>query len=107
MTKTITIILTALLICSCSLTACADGIEDVYAMTTVVVGIDYEEDAVTCQDFNGYLWVFYGVEDWLPGDVATLMMWNAETDIIFDDEVLDVFYSGYLEGEALAQWCNH
>ena len=84
-----------------------ETIEDVYAITTVVVELDHRNDTVTCQDFNGNLWAFYGVEDWMVGDVATLMMWNAETDTIYDDEVVGVYYSGWFTLDQMAQWLNH
>lgn len=92
----------------CAVSAKGEGaLEDIYAITTVVVEINHDEDTVACQDFNGNIWVFYGVEDWLVGDVATLVMWNCETDIIYDDEVMDVYYSGWFTLEQVAQWLNH
>lgn len=101
------ILLVAFIAMGCAVCAKAEAIEDVYAMTTVVVALDHEEDSVTCQDFNGNLWVFYGVEDWSVGDVATLIMWNAESDIIYDDEVLDAYYSGWFDLPQLTHWLNH
>jgi hypothetical protein len=41
------------------------------------------------------------------GDVATLMMWNAGTDLIYDDEVLDVYFSGWFDLPQLTHWLNH
>ncbi len=100
-------ILIACIIISCAAGAKGETIEDVYAITTVVVELDNSEDTVTCQDFNGNLWVFYGVEDWMVGDVATLMMWDAETSTIYDDEILHAYYSGWLTLEQMAQWLSH
>ena len=91
----------------CAASAKGETIEDVYAITTVVVELNHRNDTVTCQDFNGNLWVFYGVEDWLVGDVATLIMWNAETDTIYDDEIVHAYYSGWFTPEQAAQWFNH
>lgn len=113
MTKVVCMMMVAVLLIACVSMGCAicakadEAIEDVYAMTTVVVELNSEEDSVTCQDFNGNLWVFYGVEDWCVGDVATLIMWNAETDLIYDDEVLDVYYSGWFDLPQLTHWLNH
>lgn len=102
-------VLIACIVMSCAASAKGETIEteDVYAITTVVVELDYGEDTVTCQDFNGNLWVFYGVEDWAVCDVATLVMWNAETDTIYDDEILHAYYSGWLTLEQVAQWLSH
>jgi len=70
----------------------------IYGLTTVVVEISKPNDKVTCQDFNGNLWQFEGVEDWCENDIATLIMNDKGTELIKDDEILDVRYGGYFEG---------
>lgn len=42
--------------------ACASA--ETYAMTTVVVSLDYDTDTVEVEDFNGNVWAFDGCEDW-------------------------------------------
>lgn len=69
-----------------------------YALTTVVVELDTENDVVTCEDFNGNLWEFEGCEDWTIGDIASLLMSNRGTEKIYDDTIIDTRYSGYFEG---------
>lgn len=69
-----------------------------YPMTTVVVEISEPNDTVTCRDFNGNLWQFRGVEDWVVGDVASLLMDDAGTPMIKDDIVLDARYDGWFAG---------
>jgi len=69
-----------------------------YGLTTVVTDISKANDRVTCQDFNGNLWQFEGVEDWCVNDIATLIMDDNGTKEIKDDEILDVRYGGYFEG---------
>lgn len=69
-----------------------------YALTTVVVELDEENDIVTCEDFNGNLWKFYGCEDWTIGDIASLLMNDSTTANIYDDEIINARYNGYFEG---------
>lgn len=68
-----------------------------YPMTAVVVDTDYAADVVVIEDCNGYLWEFYGVEDWEIGDVCTCIMDDNGTEKIFDDVIINAQYSGYFE----------
>lgn len=72
--------------------------EEIYSLTTVVVDVNYETDIVTCEDFNGNAWDFYGCEDWLEGDICSMVMYNHGTVIIYDDEIINVRYCGWFEG---------
>ena len=69
-----------------------------YALTTVVVELETENDVVTCEDFNGNLWEFEGCEDWVIGDIASLLMNDKGTEKIYDDTIIDTRYSGSSEG---------
>ena len=71
---------------------------NLYGLTTVVVDVSKANDRVTCQDFNGNLWQFEGVEDWFVNDIATFVMDDKGTKEIKDDEIVDVRYGGYFEG---------
>ncbi len=72
--------------------------ETLYPMTTKVVELDRENDVVTCEDFNGFLWQFEGCEDWQEGDICSMIMNDNGTPKIFDDEIVSVKYDGYFEG---------
>lgn len=75
-----------------------DAIErkpDYYALATVVTAIDRDTDVVTCEDSNGNLWEFYGVEDWQEGDNANLLMDSMDTERIYDDEICGVTYGAW------------
>lgn len=72
--------------------------ENLYPMTAVVCAVDYKADVVTMRDFNGNLWEFEGCEDWLVNDVVACIMSDNGTSIIFDDEIIDMHYEGWLEG---------
>lgn len=66
-----------------------------YANTGVVMAISTGTDTVVVEDYNGNLWAFYGVEDWQEGDCVSLVMSDAGTEEIYDDEILSVRYSGW------------
>ena len=77
----------------------APAVGNEYALTTQVVQVDYENDVVVCQDFNGNLWEFEGTEDWMYGDIASLVMNDMGTPEIYDDEIVaPPRYGGYFDG---------
>ncbi len=58
-----------------------------------------EADTVTCEDYNGNLWVFNGAEDWEVGDCASLLMDSKGTKKIRDDVVEGAKYSAWALGK--------
>ena len=66
--------------------------DNVYAKTAIVTEIDRKNDLVTVRDGVGYEWQFYGVEDWMIGDYASMVMYDNKTESIFDDIIIDVKY---------------
>ena len=91
-------ILIVLALTSCLLPAKMNPPTKQYALTTKVVALDEENDLVTCKDFNGNLWKFYGCEDWAIDDIASLLMSDEGTEKIYDDTILSTRYNGYFEG---------
>lgn len=71
--------------------------ENLYPQTFMVISVDYYENLVTIKDFNGYTWQFWGAEDWIENDICSAIMDNRGTESIFDDEVVSVRYSGWIE----------
>ena len=71
---------------------------NIYAETFLVSEVVGEKVILT--DFNGMQWAFYDTEgdDWRPGDIASCIMSDNGTEIIFDDQILSIKYSGYIEG---------
>ena len=66
----------------------------VYPRTAIVSSI--ENDAVVVTDSVGFDWVFSGSEDYMIGDVVSLVMDDNRTpDSILDDKIVDVLYSGF------------
>ena len=68
---------------------------ELYAKSGKVVELDEENDIVTFIDCNGFLWSFYGVEDWNVGDWCAVIFNTMGTDTIFDDEIVSVRYESW------------
>lgn len=69
-----------------------------YPTTMIVNELDYDENIVVCIDFNGNEWAFEEIEDWCIGDIASMIMDDMGTESIYDDTIIMVRYSGYVEG---------
>lgn len=70
--------------------------QNVYVRTMCITELNYQTDTVTCTDAVGFVWEFYGVEDYAVGDLVSAMMVDtAGTDTILDDSILDTWYTGY------------
>ena len=67
-----------------------------YALTAQVIEIDYANDIVTVEDFNGNTWQFSGTEDWELLDCVSLVMNDHGTDTIVDDIIVDIKYDGWM-----------
>ncbi len=59
-----------------------------------IVEIDEENDVVVVMDTVGMLWEFEGIEDYALDDTVTLLMDRNNTETIFDDIIIRVFYVG-------------
>ena len=68
-----------------------------YPQTFVVTEVDYEADTITLEDFSGNTWTWEGAEDWMQGDIAAAIMNDNGTPTIYDDEIKQLKYCGYLE----------
>jgi hypothetical protein len=69
--------------------------QHIYPLSTVVESVNGNE--VTTKDFNGNLWTFTdNTEDWIKGDICSLIMHDNYTDTIYDDAIIKVQYSGFV-----------
>lgn len=75
-------------------TACAE----IYPQTFFVNDIDRAQDVLILIDFNGNEWIWSGVEDYEKGDIIATIMEDNGTEIIYDDIIINIRYSGYIEG---------
>lgn len=65
---------------------------DIYPETAIITEI--KDDVVTAECFNGNQFQFIGAEDYMVNDVVSMLMYGNNTDIITDDIILKVKYSG-------------
>lgn len=72
----------------------ADGF---YAQTAIVTDVDHDLNIVMTATMNGNAWSFYGAEDWLEGDICSLLMYDNSTPEIYDDVIVGARYSGTLD----------
>ena len=70
------------------------GAELIYPASMVVT--DVRGDVVTMETATGHIYEMDGAEDWSPGDLAALIMWNNGTpDDVTDDVIISARYSGF------------
>lgn len=65
----------------------------IYTQPTVVVGI--EDNTVITEDSTGNLWAFDEAENWVEGDLCTLVFYNNSTESIYDDVIVATRYEGH------------
>ena len=65
-----------------------------YPLTTIVTEINPEIDVVSITDNNGFVWQFYGIEDWEEGDICSVIMNDNGTETILDDIIVTTRYGG-------------
>lgn len=68
-----------------------------YPETSIVIDIDETEDIVTVECANGNRFAFFGVEDYMQGDLVALTMHDNGTKIVYDDEIIKTEYAGYTD----------
>ena len=66
-----------------------------YPLTVKVIDINTDYDVITAIDGAGNIWQWDGDCDWLLGDYASLLMYDFNTPKIFDDEIVDIKYTGF------------
>lgn len=77
----------------------AEPAQEYYAKTARVVEVNRATDEVSVEDSVGFLWTFYGCEDWEVGDCASLLMTNNGTLTIFDDEICGAQFNNWSLGK--------
>ena len=69
-------------------------VDNVLIRVGTIVEIDEENDVVVVMDTVGMLWAFEGIEDYMLDDTVALLMDKNNTETIFDDIIVRVFYAG-------------
>ena len=80
-----------------------------YPKMSVVTGIDQIGDTnlftVTVIDKDGHEWSFFDDEgEWQIGDIANLLMWNLSNEREEEDEIVETYYEGTMDEEAMGAW---
>lgn len=68
---------------------------NLYLRAMEIVEVDKAKDIAICVDAVGFEWEFSEPEDLVEGDIVICIMDTKGTDSIFDDEIVDVWWSGY------------
>lgn len=82
------------------------NLDNFYPAAAIIVEVNYKTDLVICVDAAGLYWTFEGVEDLQVGDLLSFIMFDNGTPIVYDDEIISYYYSGYV-GLALATYWMH
>ena len=91
----ILVLVSLLLVC---FSACAMDIDNLYPMTAVVTDFDFENDLVIVTDYEGFDWIFEGIEDWQIGDICSMIMFDNNTyKYVEDDIIVKIVYAGFME----------
>lgn len=77
---------------------CGAGL--VYPATMQVTDIDYCRDVVTLETATGYIYQFYGAEDYCNGDLLSCVMFDTDADNdITNDIIVCHRFSGFCGGD--------
>lgn len=68
---------------------------NLYPRAMEIVEIDTKANEVVCVDALGHEWGFYGSDNLSEGDLVICMIDTKGTDTFSDDEIVDVWWSGY------------
>lgn len=74
-----------------------DIMSRVYPLCSIVIEVNHTENYIAIEDFTGNVWEWEGVEDWHEGDIAAMIMHDNNTEIIYDDIIMDIAYNGWVE----------
>ena len=67
----------------------------IYPATMEVIKVDFEADEVYLETSTGHVFVMTAADDWMEGDVASLLMFSQGTMAVEDDIILSARYSGW------------
>ena len=67
----------------------------------IITNTSYDENIVTCETSTGFIYSFYGIEDYFVGDIIICTMDdNGTPKSIIDDKIIDTKYSGFSMDES-------
>ena len=85
-----------LVLCGLSQLSSCSYVPTTYPHTAQVVYLNYQSDTVTVKTAAGLFYTFDGTEDYMMGDLVSLIMdSNGTPHNVTDDLIVDARYSGY------------
>lgn len=69
-------------------------VDNILIRVGTIVEIDEENNVVVVMDTVGMLWAFDGIEDYMLDDTVAMLMDKNNTETIYDDIIVRVFYVG-------------
>jgi len=75
-----------------------------YPLAALVTEVDGELITVTCQNGNEFQFDNDGREDWFVSDICSMIMSDNGTIEVYDDEIVNVRYSGYVCDNEIDKW---
>lgn len=69
--------------------------QDAGLYTQAFVVTSVENDVLTMETATGYVYEWEGAQDIVEGDIVTALMFDNGTQVITDDYILHVEYSGF------------
>lgn len=66
------------------------AVDNLYPHATVVFEVDDVGDCVYASDYNGEVWMFYGAEDWMIGDIVAMIIDDCGTPEVAGDKIVSV-----------------
>lgn len=80
-----------------------ESTENLYADCGVILEDPGENVTITMQDGNRFS--FENVDgDWMTGDIVSVIFDSKGTAKVFDDEIIDYRYSGWISDEEMENW---
>jgi len=67
----------------------------IYNIGMRITQLNYVQNIVTCETSTGFVFEFYGCEDYHTDDIIICVMDNNGTRQIMDDLIIDTIYSGF------------
>lgn len=68
-----------------------------YPETGIIIETIPEEDTAVVECANGNRFAFFGIEDYVKGDIVAMIMHNNGTAVVYDDEIIKTEYAGYTD----------
>ena len=84
------LVIVAIASTSCVKNDAQPAVDNLYPHAAVVFEVDDVGDCVYASDYNGEVWMFYGAEGWMIGDIAAMIIDDCGTPEVAGDKIVSV-----------------